>query len=122
MENGVQLGQHGLEPEWRVCNCCKIGKLLGDGDGVSLAHGVGNEGAPARPRLLTLSAVMTIRQIVLHCLLPGSRRGLEVAGDLFEVVENVPGLPGFGSMTERLIAFYGALQFAAGFVILFEFE
>jgi hypothetical protein len=71
---------------------------------------------------LTLSTVTAIRQIVLHRLLPGSRRGLGVAGGLFEVVETVPGLPGLGSMAERLITFYDALQFAAGFFISFEFE
>src|SRR5262245_30824760 len=106
---GVQVGSQGLEPGGRLCNCGKLGKLLGDGGGVSLEHGVGDESAQARPRMLTLSAATAIRQIAMHRLLPGSRRGLRVAGGLFEVVEKGPGLPGCGSMSERLIAFYGAL-------------
>ena len=109
MEDGVQLGQHGLEPGWRVCNCRKMGKLLGDGGGVSLAHGVGDEGAQARPRLLTLSAGTTIRQIALYCLLPGVGRGWHVAGGLFEVVQKSPGFPGFGGVAEGLVAFNSSM-------------
>ena len=114
----MQLGQHGLEPGWRVCNCRKLGKLLGDSYGVSLAHGIGDEGAQARTRLLTLSAVTAILQIALYCLLPGVGRGWRVAGGLFEVMQKGPTFPGLGGVAEGIVAFNSSVQLQSGFIIL----
>ena len=50
--------------------------------------------------------------------LPARRfRGLRVAGGLFQVVQGVPGIPGFSDMTERLVARNRPVQFAAGLVV-----
>ena len=54
-------------------------------------------------------------------MLPGGNRGLGVASGLFEIVQDDPGFPGFSSVAEGLITYYGVLQLAAGVVIALQF-
>jgi hypothetical protein len=79
VEDGVQFGQHGLEPGWRVGCRCGLGKELGDLGGVSLAYGMRDTGTQVRPGRATLPAITAVRQIALYCLLPGVSRGWRVA-------------------------------------------
>jgi hypothetical protein len=89
----VQLGQHSLEPGWRVGCRCGLGKELGGLASVPLADGVRDKGTQLRTRPLTLPAGTAVRQIALDCLLPGVSRGWRAVGGLFEAQQR-PGFQG----------------------------
>jgi hypothetical protein len=114
----VQLGQHGLEPGWRVGCHCGLGKELGNLGGVSLADGVRDLGTQSRTRRVIFPAGTAVRQIALYCLLPGISRGWRVAGGLFEVMQKSPTFPWLGGVAEGIVAFNGSMQLQLGFIIL----
>jgi hypothetical protein len=62
-------------------------------------------------------AVTAVCQIALYCLLPGISGGWRVAGGLFEIMQQHPGLPGFGGVAKLTIAYKNSVQLLTGFVI-----
>lgn len=101
----MQFGKHDLEPGWCVGCRCGLGKELGDLCGVSTIDVIRDPGAQFRTRRVILPAGTAVRQIALYCLLQGASRGWRLAGGLFEIVQQSPGLPGLGGVAEGLKAF-----------------